>query len=55
MDFGDPGEDLDEANKELEKDSQASRHTNSRLGRKAHLELLIQKANSVGGIRKMNM
>ena len=32
-----------------------SGHSNSRLTKKGHLEMLLQKANSISGIRKMNM
>ena len=38
-----------------ETDSLASRHSKGRLTRKDHLEILLQKANSINGIRKMNL
>ena len=36
-------------------DSLVSGHSASRLQKKANLELIWQKANSINGIRKMNM
>ena len=38
-----------------ETDSLASRHSKGRLTRQDHLEILLQKANSINGIRKMNL
>jgi len=38
-----------------DEDSQFSRHSTSRLEKKANLELVWQKANSINGIRKLNM
>lgn len=41
--------------KEDDDDSLVSTHSVSRLQKKANLELIWQKANSINGIRKMNM
>jgi hypothetical protein len=41
--------------KEDEADSMVSGHSMSRLQKKANLETVWQKANSINGIRKMNM
>ena len=41
--------------KEDDNDSMVSGHSMSRLQKKANLELVWQKANSINGIRKMNM
>lgn len=41
--------------KEDDADSLVSGHSASRLQKKANLELIWQKANSINGIRKMNM
>ena len=41
--------------KEDDMDSLVSGHSSSRLEKKANLELVWQKANSINGIRKMNM
>ena len=41
--------------KEDDEDSLVSAHSASRLQKKANLELIWQKANSINGIRKMNM
>lgn len=38
-----------------DQDSTFSGYSGSRLQRKANLELVWQKANSINGIRKMNM
>ena len=56
MEFCDEGEDHLELQSEvLSGDSEVSKHTQGRLLRKNHLEILVQKANSIGGIRKMNL
>ena len=41
--------------KEDDADSAVSGHSNSRLEKKANLEIVWQKANSINGIRKMNI
>ena len=41
--------------KEDDADSLVSGHSASRLQKKANLEVVWQKANSINGIRKMNM
>ena len=41
--------------KNSDSDSLVSGHSQSRLVRKANLEIVWQKANSINGIRKMNM
>ena len=41
--------------KEDDQDSLVSGHSSSRLEKLANLELVWQKANSINGIRKMNM
>ncbi len=40
---------------DVDADSTASKHGLSRLQRKNHLEILLQKANSISGIRKLNL
>ena len=49
------GNSMSKFGKEDDADSLVSGHSASRLQKKANLELVWQKANSINGIRKMNM